>query len=357
MRMPSRRIILSGLAGTLVLVGGAVILVGGDDEVDPPPTTSAPTTTSMATTTSTTVVTYPAPLTGLGLAAIPQRPALVVKIDNAEGLARPQSGLNQADIVFEERVEGGVTRFAAIFHSTEAKSVGPIRSGRTTDVGIVMSLERPLMAFSGANSGILAKLRGSNIVDVGYDTATDAYIRREDRRAPHNLYSSTAALWGHAPDDWTMPVPLFEFRTPGAALSPLAKPVSGVDVGFTGAASVAVTYRWDESVGGWARSQAGTPHVDEADVQIAPENLLVQYVSYVNTGLIDVSGSPVPEAILYGSGSGFLLTAGHAMEVHWERPGPDDPTTWTDANGDSLRLTPGRTWIHLVPEGDTALVP
>jgi hypothetical protein len=340
----------------LVLLGGALVAFGGDEE-EAVPTTAAPTTSTTVPATTTTVPRERAPLTGLPIDEIPQRPALVVKIDNAEGLARPQAGLNEADIVYEERVEGGVTRFAAVFHSVDAAAVGPVRSGRTTDIGIVGNLQRPLYAFSGANNVALGQLRRANLVDVGYDAATDAYQRRDDRRAPDNLFTSTQALWAFTPDEWTLPIPLFAFRQKGEALPAAATEVQGVDVGFTGAASVPVTYRWDAARGGWVRTQSGTPHVDEKGAPIAPHNLIIQYVNYVNTGQVDVAGTPVPEAELYGFGTGLLLTSGHAVEIQWGRDGEGDLTTYETLDGEPVKLTPGRTWIHLVPEGSTALVP
>ncbi|HET9769741.1 MAG TPA: DUF3048 domain-containing protein, partial [Acidimicrobiia bacterium] len=92
------------------------------------------------------------PLTGLPMdIKRSKRPALVVKIDNAPK-ARPQVGLNQADVVFEEGVEGGITRFAALFHSEESKPVGPVRSARTTDIKLLSALRHPLFAYSGANA-------------------------------------------------------------------------------------------------------------------------------------------------------------------------------------------------------------
>jgi hypothetical protein len=340
----------------LVLVGALVLALGGGDGEETAATTTASTTTTAAPTT-TSVPRELAPLTGLPIDAIPQRPALVVKIDNAEGLARPQAGLNEADIVYEERVEGGVTRFAAVFHSNDAESVGPVRSGRTTDVGLVSNLQTPLFAFSGANSGILSIIRRADLVDVGYDAATDAYARRGDRRAPDDLFTTTAALWANTPEEWKLPVPLFQYRAKGEALPAAATEVQGVDVGFTGAASVPVQYRWDAERGGWARSQSGTPHVDEAKALIAPHNVIIQYVDYVNTGFFDVAGTPVPEASLYGFGEGLLLTSGHAIEVRWGRAEPGEPTRWEDPDGNPVRLTPGRTWVHLVPSGNTTLVP
>ena len=124
---------------------------------------------SVETTTTTTIPPVVWPLTGLPGADVPRAalPALVVKIDN-HARARPQVGLVQADVVFEEIVEG-ITRFFAVFHSTTADPVGPVRSARTTDIDLLRQLQRPLFAWSGANNGTIKALRAADVAtDVGY---------------------------------------------------------------------------------------------------------------------------------------------------------------------------------------------
>src|SRR3954471_542802 len=186
--------------------------------------------TSTTTTSQPTTSTAPPPvfpLTGLPATDPTKltRPALVVKIDNADGSgnnsARPQIGLNKADVVYEEMVEGSVTRLAAVFHSGDSDPVGPVRSARTTDIAVFSPLNRPLYAWSGANGDFAALIRASNLIDVGYDAQPDAYQRRNETGhvAPHNLYSSTPALFALAPPDALPPSPLFPYRAAGEAMA------------------------------------------------------------------------------------------------------------------------------------------
>ena len=98
-----------------------------------------------------------------------ERPALAVKIDNVTR-AHPQSGVNVADVVYEEIVEGGVTRLVALFQSSSADMVGPVRSARTSDPPLLAGFDHPLFAYSGANRGTRTELAESTITDVGYDT-------------------------------------------------------------------------------------------------------------------------------------------------------------------------------------------
>ncbi|MCU0273251.1 MAG: DUF3048 domain-containing protein [Acidimicrobiales bacterium] len=270
----------------------------------------------------------------------PARPALAVKIDNVEA-ARPQSGINQADVVFEELVEGGVTRLAAVFHSTGSDPLGPVRSIRTTDVALLANLDRPLFSNSGGNAGAMDAVAGSTLVDVGHVREPAAYYRERTRRAPHNLFSSTETLWALHPDRTSPPPPLFTYRIEGDPLPSSAQPSEGVDIAFPNAD---ISYRWDGA--GWARTQNGRAHVDAAGVQVAPANVIVQFTEY-GTSAAD---SRSPEGIVVGSGEALILTAGSLIRGSWSRENPEAPTVYT-AGGQVVPLTPGRTWVALAPPG------
>jgi hypothetical protein len=340
----SRRCLALALAALTVTAACG----GGDDDEE--------TATTQESTTSTTASGFPegaSPLTALAPAdaSVLGRPALVVKIDNAPK-ARPQAGINEADIVVEEGVEGGVTRFAAIFHSADAPSVGPVRSARSTDIALSRQLGRPLFAYSGANAVFAKLLRESPLVDVGVGQVAAAYRREPGRPSPYNLFSSTAPLFAKAGDQ-AAPAPLFQYRAAGeappeAGTEPAVK-VTGV---WRGRIVTTVTFEWDAAAGNFPRTQDGTPHVDAANVRVAPANVVFQVVKYVDTGLVDRSGAAVPEAELIGEGEAVVLTGGRLIRGRWSKAGPDDPTTYTDSDGAPIRLTPGRTWIELVPEGN-----
>jgi hypothetical protein len=294
------------------------------------------------------------PLTGLPQpnATRLQRPALVVKIDNEQG-AQPQAGLNQADVVFEEQVEGGDSRMASVFQSTDADSVGPVRSTRSTDVAIVSELNHPLYAFSGGNLVFLAEIRASPIVDVGADVKPSAYHRVATHRAPHNLFSTTAGLYALAPGGAPPPA-LFPFRAaaePAGGAGSSAAHHAAVRFGDGG---TSVTWDWDPSAQLWKRGQNGTVHFDAAGAQVAASNVIVQFVPYRITGLRDAAGSPVPEAQLVGRGDAWVFTGGTLIKAQWSKPSATDVTTYTDAGGAPIKLTAGRTWVELPPTGAPA---
>ena len=124
---------------------------------------------------------------------VPQRAALAVKVDTtAHG--RPQVGLLAADVVFEEVVEGGLTRLLAVFHSADPDTVGPVRSARSTDLFLLAELGRPLFAWSGANPTFAAAVEAADLIDVGVAAVPDAYERSDERRAPYDLFAAPAEL-------------------------------------------------------------------------------------------------------------------------------------------------------------------
>lgn len=338
-----RRFWVLGGVAVLVVLALIVYLVTREDDgvgtTSPPPTEPAPAV---------------APLTGLtgDFDGRLDRPALFVKIDNVEA-ARPPSGLSAADIVIEEQVEGNLSRLAAVFHSTDADPVGPVRSTRTTDLELVSLFGRPLFASSGGNASVLAQLAEADVVDIGHNVSGEGFERTSDRAAPHNLFTSTPALYDKAPDDEDLapPEPLFAYLDEGEPLPEGATPVGGVSLSFGG--SEVSRFTWDETSGTWLREQNGTPHVEADGTQLAPENVVVLEIAYDMSGQL---GRSVPHGELTGEGRAVVLTQGHAVEGTWSRASLDDPLILTGAGGETLELTPGRTFLELPPAGGWSLL-
>ena len=269
-----------------------------------------------------------------------RRPALAVKIDNVS-IARPQAGINQADVVYEELVEAGLTRLIAIFQTTDSRVVGPVRSARTSDPPLLTGFDRPLFAYSGANRGTRKVVRESDLTDVGYDNSRDSYWRSTSRRAPHNLFTSTERLWELHSDRDEIPKPPFTFRTENAPLHPNAKEATGVFIDFGHAE---IDYSWNGS--GWERTHNGEPHGDGDGVRVAPTNVVIQFTSYGKSAA-DLRS---PEAITEGSGEVWVFTDGHLIEGEWKRKKDSEPAEIT-SNGIPIRLTPGNTWVALAKSG------
>src|SRR5438552_4992870 len=342
----------------VVVVAGAAAAVAACSSSHRAATRRSATTTP--TTASTTAGPPPAlpggvgPLTGLAAdPAVARRPALVVKLDNAPK-ARPQAGLNQADIVIEEKVEDGVTRFFTIFQSHDADPVGPVRSARSTDIALVTPLDHPLFAYSGTNAEFQKLVSAAPLVDVGVGADPGAYGRRGDRPAPYNLFTSTSALYRRTPGSAKPPPPLLPFRPAGQSLTIGAglAPASSVHIEFRGAhITTVVDFAWDGGAGVWRRSEDGKPHTDTAGIQVTPKNVVIEFVDYVDTGLRDRSNTPVPEGKVIGGGEAWVLTDGKIVRGRWSKPSAEAVTTYTDGQGAAVPLTPGQTWIELPPPG------
>lgn len=282
------------------------------------------------------------PLTG-ELGVVPDRAAVVVKIDNSPP-ARPQTGLDQADLVIEEEVEGGLTRFAAVFHS-RTTVVGPVRSGRTTDIGVLGSLGSPVLVYSGANTVTDTLIRDQGYVqNHSFDTASGYW--RGEGRAPSNLFTDLAPHWAGA--EGGPPPAQFAYRAPDDPVGGV--PVSSLEVRFR-----ANRVEWVWNGRAWLRHQGGDPHRAASGDQLMAANVVVMEAGEVATGMVDANGASVPEFVTVGSGPATVFTAGHRIEGSWTRPSLASVPTLTTPDGHVIELTPGRTWIELIEAGTPAL--
>lgn len=288
------------------------------------------------------------PLTGLPVEDSLEtlRPALIVKIDDSEE-ARPQVGINAADIVYEERVEG-ITRFAAVFHSSSSAPVGPVRSARSSDIDIVSAYNNPIFAWGGANNGVAAQIEGAEVVSRNVDSAAvEDKFRDDERPAPHNLFmTSTDDYWADPGDARSAP-PQLQYREEGAPPNADAAPTPGVNISYQGGGT-SVDYVYDAARQGWVRFQNGTPHVDADGVAVAPANVAILYTEYAASPADPRS----PDAQTVGEGEATIfLGDGTVVQGRWSRADPTSPYTITDAAGAPVLFTPGRTWIALPTPG------
>ncbi len=341
------------------LLAFALIAVacGGSEPSDDAATAETTTTTSEAppettTTDSTTTTTEPEPtgptlpLTGeIVEGALPDHAAVVVKISNNDATARAAlDGLDEADLIYEERIEVQATRFAAVFHSALPEQVGSVRSGRTSDIQIVGNLNRPVFGFSGANDAVHSQLRQAEsdgvMLRASADFGDQQFSRISEFSAPNNLVADVSRLVEVAPADSGPPEAVFDYS---ANVAELGEPTLGVRV----AARTEAQYIWSESDGGFLRFQAGDPLITRDDIQITPENVIVLTTTYVAS---QVAASSV-DAITIGEGPVEVYSNGHRVTGTWTREFPRDPFTLTTDSGEVIGLMPGQTWISLTPAG------
>ncbi|HEX6595623.1 MAG TPA: DUF3048 domain-containing protein [Acidimicrobiales bacterium] len=289
------------------------------------------------------------PLTGLAAdsADAVTRQAVTVKIENSPA-SRPQAGLDKADIVYEAVVEGGQSRFLAVFHSTDADQVGPVRSVRPTDPAIVDPFGG-IVAYSGGIPRFVDAMKATGLTNIDENNAGDAFRRRRDKSAPHNLYTSTGGLYDKAPDS-AAPPKFADFLPPGQAFAPAgATPVSGFTLAV--GSSTRADYTWDAGSGTWLRSTNGAAHSAEGGGQLAPNTVIVQFVPYEGTGEVDTTGASVSEAKVLGSGEATIFASGVMVKARWSKPNSSSMTAWTDLAGAPISLPAGRTWVELPATG------
>jgi len=297
------------------------------------------------------------PLTGIPATNPGQlhAPAVVVKIDNVDA-ARPQEGIGQADVVYEEMVEGGLTRLAAVFQSDYPTVVGPVRSGRLTDEFIADDLNHPVYAFSGTNADFLPILDSQPVTPVNENNEPALFYRAGPHVAPDNLYSNVAAL-AQLSRTKTAPAPLFSYVANGGQFGgPGGGPAGSIAISFPAAS---IDWQYSAAAGGWVRDQNGTPDVDAAGHPIVATNVVVMFVNYVTSGMAVGEGvppTPIPEGVLTGAGQAWFLSAGKIIRGTWSRSGLTTVATCKNLAGGPVSLTAGKTWIELVPTGEVPTV-
>ena len=297
-----------------------------------------------ATTTTVSTASALAPLTGVpdpgGIAA--KRCAVTVKIDNTQA-GHPKYGVDQADVVYEEVVEGGITRLAAIFNSHDPDRVGPVRSVRKTDQSLVWPIGG-IFAYSGGAPYAIASINTAPVVQLDESRAGELMFRDHSRKAPYNLYAHVNFMYGKCGTP-VPPPPLFDYRSADAPV--VGAPTATVRVGFL--AGFAVTWTWDAPSGTWKRSIFGQPEDVASGTQLAPKNVVVMFVPYVGG---DAQHSDIgAEAALIGHGTAVVYTAGKQILGSWSRPDKDHPAQLLDPAGNVISLTRGQTWVELPDTG------
>jgi hypothetical protein len=287
------------------------------------------------------------PLSGLvapDADAIMRRP-LSVKIENSP-VARPQTGLSSADVVYESVAEGGITRFNAIFQSQMPKVLGPVRSARLSDLWIVPQYHA-LFVFSGASYQVNKEVRSARLPNLSQDAGvSNPYYRSSARAAPHNLYLNTSRAYAEAARRGmpvTDDVPRLQFSPRIAAQ---ATTITVVSIPFSYANKVVWTYRPESKK--YLRVNDGKRHMDDANgKQIAASNVVVLWARYLSASR-DKLGSTTYDINLGGSGRASVFRNGERFDGTWTADNTAPPR-FTAANGTPIKLAPGNTWFQVIP--------
>jgi hypothetical protein len=315
-------LVLAGCGG-----GSPKATDGGSETPDPQKTTDGTTLTQIS------------PMTGLKVKGnLPNHPVVVVKIDNTYN-SEPQVGLGSADLVVEELVEGGITRLATIFYSKLPPVVGPVRSARASDIGVIKPANAVLVA-SGAADVTNSRLRGAGIASH-YEGSTGMF-RDGSRHAPYNLFmrlprfvTALKASASARPKQSYLP---WGSEADFAGVSPATR----VNVRFSNATTT--RFQYSKAKGKYVNTNS---HARASDRFLA-DSVLVLRVPETDAGYRDPAGNPVPEANFFGSGTALLFHHGQVVRGTWVKAKRTSALTLKTAAG-SLKVPAGKVWIELMP--------
>jgi hypothetical protein len=291
-----------------------------------------------------------------------------VKIDGSIASKTPsgQSGLDSADIVYDEPVEGGFGRFLAIYQCGNPTRVGPIREARPEDPSLLAQYGSGILASAGIPPDVLQMVTSTaGLVNADSIRHGTAYFRDSTgRQAPYNLFADPAKLRG--------------LKVPAASVKPLSAPPSQFSFvppvtpaasgspgpsGSPKAGSIRfklgpqILYQYDPATGSYRRSENGQPHVTDSGSQIRVVNVVVMWATMNNGQIADAAGNtttPVPTVT--GTGNAMVLTGGVERDGTWSRPDLTSVMSLLDAGGRPIPLTPGNTWIHIIPKEEPVYV-
>ena len=306
---------------------------GGDDE----PEESSGEPTDGTNTAGAVTLNGQWPLTGEKLeGSLPEHPVYVVKIDNSSSSA-PQVGLESADLIVEELVEGGITRLAVFYYQDLPRDTGPVRSMRATDIGIVKPANATLVASGGARMTI------GRLDRAGVATVTDGapgFYRDDSRPVPYNLFMKLPDLAKDPAKGWKAPSKsYFEFGDETEFSGDIT--VKNMRAAFSGGH----TTEWKYTDKGWTRPNSNAQKGND----FVADNVLLLEVRVGDAGYLDPAGNPVPETFFSGKGKGVLVHGDKAQRVTWHKGLKKSQLKLTSQDGKPVPVPVGHTWVELVP--------
>ncbi len=308
------------------------------------------------------------PLTGLLYpnAAAQERRNLIVKISNYPPVVRPQSSVNQADVVYEYETEGGVTRFAAIFRSNAPTHVGSVRSARLIDLELV-PMYNALLAYSGTSDPIekliltsdwvyqaFSPLKGDNCQEAGF-----CRFPKDGLAFEHTLFLDTNKVWELA----TKRNVNTGTKARGFAFSPNPDPngLPANDVFVDWYGKIDARWQYDPQTGHYVRFTDGVPHYDKEDgQQLWADNLVIIEVAHTKRPDLfePESRTDSLQIEIWDQGRAYLVRDGKFYQGFWRRrsKNPGDALQIIYGNNAPIMMKPGRTWVSVVRGlGDTII--
>ncbi len=328
--------VISSAVAPPLAAGGMSPSAAGAPLTDGSATPSSPTGSPRADGSVTPSSAAGSPLAHAGATPSAVGPPLAVKIDNARA-ARPHTGLNAADIVYVEQVEGGLSRLMAVYATKLPRAVGAVRSARESDLELLRQFDRPVLAFSGAQSKLLPLIGKAPLEAVTPDEAERAYYRDRNRPAPHNLYLRPDRLVPSAPGAAALTTGFHYGPAPSGGTPRTSRTVRYPAARFT--------FSWSESRDRWLVSMDGEAATTTDGGPPAPATVVVQYVDVRPSAFKDFLGNTTPYTETVGTGRAEVLRDGRAYDVNWKRASAMDGTEFTTRDGRRVAFAEGQVWV------------
>lgn len=269
---------------------------------------------------------------------------LVVKIDDTVS-ARPQIGIDRADVVYIEQVEGGLTRLAAVFSSEIPTLIGPIRSARISDIEILAPYGRVVFAYSGAQSKMLPVISAANLNDYGAQRQSPTiYTRDESRTSPTNMVLRADLLLEKVRSDGRE---IAQSRTVGWTFGDLPNGGTAITEAKINWPAASYEVKWSPTEERWFIFNNGVPNMSASGIQHGPTTFVIQDVEILPSEYGDKFGGVTPYSKTIGTGTGFVLRDGQYFAATWSRPDELSGTTWRTLDGSELPFARGQVWIAL----------
>ena len=269
---------------------------------------------------------------------------LAVKIDDTN-MAHPQIGLEDADVVYIEQVEGGLTRLAAVFASKIPVRVGPVRSARISDIDIFSQYGRIAFAYSGAQRKLLPVIAAANLEDLGAQHESSKIFTTDPNRiAPYAMVLRADLLMQKIVDE---KLQVDSAKSVGFVFGD--NPEGGIPTQKVIINWPAATYsaEWSEKESRWLLSHNGRLNLADSGVVLGPTTLVIQMVKISPSEYGDKFGGVTPLSETIGTGKAYVLRNGELFTTTWNRDFADSGTTFTLPDGSSMNFAPGQVWVAL----------
>lgn len=271
-------------------------------------------------------------------------PVLVVKIDDTSQ-ARPQIGLEYADIVYIEQVEGGLTRLAAIFSSKIPQKIGPVRSARISDVELLAQYGHVGFAYSGVQKKMRPVIDAANLEDLGAQKhSATIYTHDDSRISPYAMVLRADLIMEFAKDK---ALNIASSKNMGWKFGD--SPQGGVAISSVHLSWPASSYdaMWSQEENRWLLNKSGTADFAASGIQLGPKTLVIQNVSITDSIYKDKVGGVTPYSATVGTGTGFILRDGKYFEATWTRADETSGTIWKTLDGTEISFAKGQIWVAL----------